>query len=69
MAKFIEELSDLPLETQESVLKNLSEDLVPIEIDMNVYMIHKEVSDLIDNLVLQIETLNEERETWPKNDS
>jgi len=69
MAKFIEELSDLPVETQEAVLKNLSEDLVPIEIDMSVYMIHKEVSELIDNLVSQIETLNKERETWPKNDS
>ena len=38
-------------------------------IDMSVYMIHKEVSELIDNLVSQIVTLNKERETWPKNDS
>jgi len=69
MAKFIGELSAIPVETQEAVLKNLSEDLVPIEIDMSVYMIHKEVSELIDNLVSQIVTLNKERETWPKNDS
>ena len=54
MADLIEELADLPLKTQESVLKNLSEEMIPLEIDGDVFMIHKDVSLLIDNLVLQI---------------
>lgn len=57
MADLIEELSDLPIKTQEAVLKNLAEDMIPLEIDGNVFMIHKNVSSLIDNLVLQIEDL------------
>jgi hypothetical protein len=54
MADLIEELTDLPLKTQEAVLKNLSEEMIPLEIDGDVFMIHKDVSLLIDNLVLQI---------------
>ena len=54
MADLIEELTDLPLKTQEAVLKNLSEEMIPLEIDGDVFMIHKDVSSLIDNLVLQI---------------
>jgi hypothetical protein len=62
MAEFIEELSDLPVKTQESVLKNLSESMIPLEIDGNVFMVHKDVTDLIDNLMVQIKKLEQERE-------
>lgn len=57
MADLIEELSELPLETQEAVLNNLSNDMVPIEIDNNVYMVHKDVSELIDGLVEHVRDL------------
>ena len=54
MADLIDELTDLPIKTQEAVLKNLSEEMIPLEIDGDIFMIHKDVSLLIDNLVLQI---------------
>tara|TARA_R110002074_G_scaffold3504_3_gene18479 strand:- start:17 stop:373 length:357 start_codon:yes stop_codon:yes gene_type:complete len=54
MANLIEELTNLPVQTQEAVLKNLSEEMIPLEIDGDIFMIHKNVSSLIDNLVLQI---------------
>jgi F420-0:gamma-glutamyl ligase len=57
MADLIEELTDLPMKTQEAVLKNLSEEMIPLEIDGDIFMIHKNVSSLIDNLVLQISDL------------
>ena len=62
MAEFIEELSELPVETQESVLKNLSDSMMPLEIDGNIFMVHKNVTDLIDNLMIQISDLKKERE-------
>jgi len=61
MADLIEELSDLPMKTQEDVLKNLSEQMIPLEIDGDVFMVHEEVSKLIDNLVMQIKDLKIER--------
>ena len=67
MADFIEELSDLPLKTQEAVLKNLSEQMIPLEIDGNIFMVHENVSKLIDNLALQIEELKKrESSDWQK---
>ena len=57
MADLIKELSSLPMKTQEAILGNLSNDMVPVEIDGDVFMIHKEVSKLIDNLVIQISDL------------
>ena len=57
MADLIEELTELPIKTQEAVLKNLSEEMIPLEIDGDIFMIHKDVSSLIDNLVLQISDL------------
>ena len=63
MAEFIEELSDLPVKAQESVLKNLSDSMMPLEIDGNVFMVHKDVTDLIDNLMVQISNLEKERES------
>ena len=64
MADLIEELSELPLKTQEAVLKNLSEQMIPLEIDGDVFMVHEEVSKLIDNLVMQIKDLKIERADW-----
>ena len=64
MADLIEELSDLPVKTQEDVLKNLSEQMIPLEIDGDVFMVHEEVSKLIDNLVMQIKDLKIERADW-----
>ena len=64
MADLIEELSDLPVKTQEDVLKNLSEQMIPLEIDGDVFMVHEEVSKLIDNLVMQIRDLKIERDDW-----
>ena len=61
MADLIEELSDLSIKTQEAVLKNLSEQMIPLEIDGDVFMVHEEVSKLIDNLVMQIKDLKIER--------
>ena len=63
MAEFIEELSDLPVKAQESVLKNLSDSMIPLEIDGNVFMVHKDVTDLIDNLIVQISNLEKERKS------
>ena len=64
MADLIEELSDLPIKTQEAVLKNLAEDMIPLEIDGNIFMVHENVSDLIDNLLLQIKKLKQEKPDW-----
>jgi|TARA_Y100000296_G_scaffold48581_1_gene55655 F420-0:gamma-glutamyl ligase len=64
MADLIEELSGLPVKTQEDVLKNLSEQMIPLEIDGDVFMVHEEVSKLIDNLVMQIKDLKIERDDW-----
>ena len=64
MADLIEELSELPFKTQEAVLKNLSEQMIPLEIDGDVFMVHEEVSKLIDNLVMQIKDLKRERPDW-----
>ena len=67
MAEFIEELSELPIKVQESVLKNLSDSMIPIEINGNVFMVHENVSKLIDNLVLQIEELKKrESSDWQR---
>ena len=63
MAEFIEELSDLPVKAQESVLKNLSDSMIPFEIDGNIFMVHKDVTDLIDNLMVQISNLEKERKS------
>ena len=36
---------------------------MPLEIDGNVFMVHKDVTDLIDNLMVQISNLEKERES------
>jgi hypothetical protein len=57
MAEVIEELMTIPIEEQELVLKNLSNELNPIEINGEVFMIPLEVNELIDNLFLQLQDL------------
>ena len=69
MADFIEELSNLPQKAQEDVLQNLSDKMLPLEIDGNIFMVHKNVSELIDNLVVQIRELKKEKRVWLKKDS
>ena len=55
MAEELKELSNLPPEIQESILESISHSYHPIEIDGEVFMIPEEVSELIDNLLLQIQ--------------
>ena len=57
MGKLIEELALLPIEGQEFILSGLSSDYIPIQIDDIVYVIPKEVNELIDNLFLQLQDL------------
>tara|TARA_Y100000361_G_C10955856_1_gene236226 strand:- start:271 stop:510 length:240 start_codon:yes stop_codon:yes gene_type:complete len=64
MSEFIDSLSDLPLKVQEDVLGNLNEKMVPIDIDGNIHMIHEDVSNLIDNLLMQLTEIKQERDIY-----
>jgi hypothetical protein len=57
MAINLEFLQNLPIETQEEVLEDLSKvmDRNPIEIDGKVYLIEEPVQNLIDSLYAQCE--------------
>ena len=57
MADIIKELFWLPREEQEDILDNLSREYNPLEIDGEVFMVPKEVTNLIDSLVLQVNEL------------
>ena len=57
MADIIKELFWLPKEEQEAVLDNLSREYSPLEINGEVFMVPKEVNDLIDSLVMQLNEL------------
>jgi len=57
MCKKYKELSDLPVENQHLILKELCKRWEPIEIDNNVYLIPPEVNQLIDSLIIQLEDL------------
>jgi len=57
MADVIKELFWLPREEQEAILDNLSREYNPLEIDGEVFMVPKEVTNLIDSLVLQVNEL------------
>ena len=57
MASVIKELSMLSRKEQEFILENMSHEYNPIEIDGHVFMIPKEVNELIDNLVNQLSEL------------
>ena len=57
MAEAMLSISNLPKDIQEEILEGMSvecADLVSIEINGEVFMIPKEVHELIDNLVRQI---------------
>lgn len=63
MAKAIEEIVNMSLAGQEFVLKSMSQKLVPISIDGSVYMIPKEVSELIQMLIMDTgETLQSKKD-------
>jgi hypothetical protein len=57
MANVIKELFMLSREEQEFILENLSHEYNPIEIDGQVFMIPKEVNELIDSLSNQVSEL------------
>jgi len=57
MADIIKELFLLPREEQESILDNLSREYNPLEIDGEIFMIPREVTELVDNLVFQVNEL------------
>ena len=57
MADIIKELFWLPREEQEDILENLSREYNPLEIDGEIFMVPKEVTNLIDSLVLQVNEL------------
>tara|TARA_R100001244_G_scaffold112170_1_gene82981 strand:+ start:258 stop:479 length:222 start_codon:yes stop_codon:yes gene_type:complete len=59
MGKLIEELAHLPIEGQEFILSGLASDYIPIQIDDIVYVIPKEVNQLIKGLA---EVLDKESE-------
>ena len=57
MADIIKELFLLPREEQESILDNLSREYNPLEIDGEIFMIPREVTQLVDSLVFQVKEL------------
>ena len=38
--------------------------MVPIDIDGNIHMIHEDVSELIDNLLMQLTEMKQERDIY-----
>ena len=57
MADLIKELFMLPKDQQEFILENMSHEYNPIEIDGQVFMIPKEVNELIDSLSNELNEL------------
>ena len=57
MADLIKELFRLPKDQQEFILENMSHEYNPIEIDGQVFMIPKEVNELIDSLSNELNEL------------
>ena len=55
MAEIYKGLSRLSLEEQEDILKTMSQSYFPIQINNEVFMIPREVNDLIDRLVSRLE--------------
>ena len=66
MSEVIEGLSNLSISEQEKILSKLSQDLVPVEIDNKVYLIPREVDELIDSLSTQVMLLTEHQFKWQK---
>ena len=59
MAELIKEIDNLPLKEQEMILKQLSDNFVPIQINDEVFMIPEEVDLLISGLNRQIEEMKD----------
>ena len=66
MSEVIEGLSNLSFSEQEKILSKLSQDLVPVEIDDKVYLVPREVDELIDSLSAQVMLLTEYQFKWQK---
>ena len=66
MSEVIEGLSNLSISEQERILSKLSQDLVPVEIDNKVYLVPREVDELIDSLSAQVMLLTEYQFKWQK---
>jgi len=58
MAIALKQLSNLPLEDQESVLEGMMQEYYPIEINGKRFMIPKDVNMLVDELYLEVKKLN-----------
>lgn len=54
MAKLIKELADLSFEGQNFVLSQMMDDYSPLELNGRVFLIPKEVSELINTLYIQV---------------
>ena len=66
MSEVIEGLSNLSISEQEKILSKLSQDSVPVEIDDKVYLVPREVDELIDSLSDQVILLTEHQFKWQK---
>ena len=66
MSQLIEGLSNLSLTEQEKILRRLSKDLMPLELDDEVFFVPSEVVDLIDNLSAQVLLLTKSTLEWRK---
>jgi len=64
MAIALKELGLLSTDEQESILEGLQSSYDPIEVDGKVFMIPKEVNNLIDDLFLEVTSLRIEREKY-----
>ena len=62
MSITLKELDLLKLEEQESILEGLQSSYDPIQVDGKVFMIPREVNNLIDDLFLEVTSLRIERE-------
>ena len=64
MAIALKELGLLKLKEQESILEGLQSSYDPIQVDGKVFMIPREVNNLIDDLFLEVTSLRIEREKY-----
>tara|TARA_R110002020_G_scaffold237398_1_gene449717 strand:- start:1137 stop:1349 length:213 start_codon:yes stop_codon:yes gene_type:complete len=62
MAIALKELGLLTIEEQESILEGMMTSYDPIEVDGKVFMIPREVNNLIDDLFLEVTNLRDIRE-------
>jgi hypothetical protein len=60
MAIALKELGLLTIEEQESILEGMMTSYDPIEVDGKVFMIPREVNNLIDDLFLEVSNLRED---------